>query len=384
MPPENRRLRIAFVVHDYNRQIGHSRYVVELATRFRQSHDIHVFANTVDPTDAAGITFHHVVAWRPRALASILSFIVPATWAVGSEFDIVHAQGLCGLRHNVATAHFCQAGWLAALSQLTGGLSWKQRLAGWLTIPLERYALAKPSTRRVIAISRKVQDDLAQYYRRRSGVRVIYHGVDLETFHPRNRAELRDQVRAELRVPAQAVLALFVGHLQKGAATAIRAVSQVPEAHLVLVSSSNPEADRAVAVAVGTADRVRFVPASPQVHRYFAAADMFVFPTQYDTFGMVVTEAMAAGVPVVTNRAAGAAELITHGHDGWLTDSPWDVPAIAAAVSALASNGALRERMGAAARTRVEELTWDRVAEETLAVYREVVEERAVQARRRL
>src|SRR3954454_17727736 len=100
-PPD--RLRIAFVVHDYNRHVGHSRYVAELATRFKRGHEVHVFANAFEDPDPAGLHYHHVPAWRPNALASILSFVLPGTIAVRGPFDVVHAQGLCGLRHDVAT-----------------------------------------------------------------------------------------------------------------------------------------------------------------------------------------------------------------------------------------------------------------------------------------
>src|SRR5262249_54992925 len=105
------RLRIAFVVHDYNRHLGHSRYVAELATRYNRAHDIHIYANTFDEPHPQELTFHRILAWRRFALTSCLSFIVPATLGVRGNYDIIHAQGLCGLRHNVATAHFCQPAW---------------------------------------------------------------------------------------------------------------------------------------------------------------------------------------------------------------------------------------------------------------------------------
>ena len=57
-------------------------------------------------------------------------------------------------------------------------------------------------------------------------------------------------------------------------------------------------------------------PATHTVERYYAAADVFVFPTPYDAFGMVLTEAMACGLPVITTTAAGAAELVAHGQIG--------------------------------------------------------------------
>ncbi|HSQ54352.1 MAG TPA: glycosyltransferase, partial [Gemmata sp.] len=123
------RLRIALVVHDYHRHGGHSRYTVELASRFRDEHEVHVFCNSVEQPDTAGITFHHIPAWRPNALLSILSFIIPATAKVRGRFDIIHAQGLCGFHHNIATAHFCQAAWYDALDREGIRLTAKQRIA---------------------------------------------------------------------------------------------------------------------------------------------------------------------------------------------------------------------------------------------------------------
>jgi UDP-glucose:(heptosyl)LPS alpha-1,3-glucosyltransferase len=368
-----RRLRIAYVVHDYNRHGGHSRYVAELATRFKRDHEVHVYANTFDEPDADGLVFHRVAAWRANALASILSFVVPATLGVRGGYDIVHAQGLCGLRHNVATAHFCQPAWHGALAEVNRGLTWKQWLARALITPLERRALCSPNTRRVIAISQQVRADLAQYFQREDGVRLVYHGVDLETFHPRSRERYRDEVRTALGIAPDACLALFVGNLQKGAATAIRAVARVPQMRLLLVSGSDAAADRAVADAENVGNRVIFVAHSKQVERYYAAADLFVFPTLYEPYGMVISEAMAAGLPVVTPRTAGAAELIDHGVSGWLTDAAWDVAQVADGLRLLSADAPRRAAMGAAARSAVEAYTWDEAARRTMDVYREIV-----------
>jgi len=369
-----RPLRIAYVVHDYNRHLGHSRYVAELATRYKRDHEVHVYANTFDEPDPHRLTFHRVPAWRRFASSSSLSFILPATLRVRGDYNIVHAQGLCGLRHNIATAHFCVPAWYRALAQANGRLTWKQWLVSSLVTPWERRALCRRGTQRVIAISQRMRDDLATYYRRADGVRVIYHGVDLETFHPRNRARYRDEVRAALGLAPDSCLALFVGNLQKGAAAAIRAVARVPGVWLLLVSASDPTGERAVAQMEQVADRVIFEKHSKQVERYYAAADLFVFPTLYEPYGMVITEAMATGLPVVTPRSAGAAELITHGFSGWLTNAPWEVDEIAAGLRALAADSSRRAEMGAAARTSVEAFTWDRVADETMAVYREIID----------
>jgi UDP-glucose:(heptosyl)LPS alpha-1,3-glucosyltransferase len=372
-----RRLRIAFVCHDYNRYIGHSRYVVELATRFRRDHDVHVFTNTVDApaTDTTGITFHHVRAWRRNALASCLSFVVPATFAVRrDQFDIIHAQGLCGLRHNLATAHFCQAAWFDALAREGVRLTWRQRIFKLLMTGPEKRALTQPATRRVIAISERIKADLARDYGRADGVEVIYHGTDTSVFHPGNRGRYRAAIRAAAGLARDPFVALYVGDLKKGAAAAIQATARAKGVILLIVSSSEAGPWRTLAEQENVADRVVFQPRSKQVEAFFAAADAFVFPTVYDPFGLVITEAMAAGLPVVTSGMAGAAELITDGVDGLLTDRAWDVPAIAAHLERLRDDVGLREKLGAAARARVEPLTWDSTAEQTLAVYRRTVE----------
>ncbi len=369
------RLKIAFVVHDYHRHGGHSRYVVELARRYRHAHDVHVFTNAVDEPDTAGITFHHVPAWRPNALASILSFVVPGTLAVRGRFDVVHAQGLCGLRHTLATAHFCQPAWDAALTRHGMPPGWKQRLTRPLVTRLEKQALCQPQTRRVIAVSHLIRANLAEHYGRTAGVQVVYHGTDVDRFHPDTRDQYRVAVRSELGIPTGEFVALYVGDLKKGAVPAVRAVAATPGVTLLLVTGSDATDVRQVAVEAGAADRVIVHPHSKQVEQFFAAADVLLFPTVYDSFGLVVTEAMASGLPVITSRSAGAAELITPGVDGFVTDQPWDVPALAAHLANLRDSPTLREAVGTAARRRVEPLTWDRTAEETLAVYRQLAVE---------
>jgi UDP-glucose:(heptosyl)LPS alpha-1,3-glucosyltransferase len=372
-PSFTRRLRIAYVVHDYNRHGGHSRYVAELASRFKRNHEVHVYANTFEEADPEGLTYHHVPAWRASALASILSFVVPGTLTVRGPYDIVHAQGLCGLRHNVATAHFCQPAWYDALARVNRRLSWKQWLSRVLITPLERWALCGRGTRRVIAISEHVRADVATYFQRTGGVRLVYHGVDVETFHPRNRSQYRDAARKALRIAPECCLALFVGNLQKGAAAAIRAVARVPDVHLLLVSGSDVTPEKGLAQAEAVAQRIHFQPHCRNVERYYAAADLFVFPTLYEPYGMVISEAMATGLPVITPRSAGAAELIVHGTSGWLTEAAWEVEPIADALRALGADGPRRLAMGAAARAAIEKYTWDNAARQTFDVYREIV-----------
>jgi glycosyltransferase involved in cell wall biosynthesis len=93
----------------------------------------------------------------------------------------------------------------------------------------------------------------------------------------------------------------------------------------------------------------------------FASADVFVFPSTTDTFGNVVIEAQASGLPVIVSDVGGPKDLVEHGVDGLITKG-LDLDGLTAAVKLLASDASLRQRLGEASRTRVAERDWSRAA----------------------
>jgi glycosyltransferase involved in cell wall biosynthesis len=360
-------MRIAFVVHDYNRVLGHSRYVTELAERFAGDHDVHIFANTFEGV-RPGITTHHVPAVRATALTTILSFYAAAGIRVGRGFDIVHAQGAVMPSADVITAHISNARWFEARERIEGStLSWKEKLFAACVTPLERRALASDRTL-VVAVSKALARDIEQTYRRRGETAVIHHGVDAAQFNAGVRVTLRDKMRAELGLAPDTVAYLFVGDLRKGFRHAIEALASAPGT-LLGVSRSQPDDMMKVAATLGVGDRVRVLPPTDRIERYYAAADVFVFPTPYDAFGMVITEALACGLPVITATTAGAAELIEPGRTGLLVEDPTDVAAIAAHMRRLASDPSERQRMGQASAEAMKKESWDSVADRTMALY---------------
>ena len=107
--------------------------------------------------------------------------------------------------------------------------------------------------------------------------------------------------------------------------------------------------------------------------RAYANADIFCLPSIEEGFGMVLGEAMAAGLPVVATSVTGASELIESGREGILVP-PADVPALRDALRALIDDSANRARMGAAARARLDKgLSWNDYAERALDAYRAVL-----------
>jgi glycosyltransferase involved in cell wall biosynthesis len=96
--------------------------------------------------------------------------------------------------------------------------------------------------------------------------------------------------------------------------------------------------------------------------RAYASADFFAFPSTTDTFGNVVLEAQASGIPVIVSDIGGPRDLVSHGVDGYVTKG-LDAADLAEAIRKLAADPVLRKQMGEYGRTRVETRDWNEAFE---------------------
>jgi UDP-glucose:(heptosyl)LPS alpha-1,3-glucosyltransferase len=187
--------------------------------------------------------------------------------------------------------------------------------------------------RAVICNSRMVQDQIRRGFRiAPEKLHVIYNGVDLEQFHPRQRESLRGAARAELGCAPRDTLFLFVGSgfARKGLGAAIEALAQAANDAFWLLVVGEDREERGFteqARRAGVERRTRFLGGRQDVRPYYAAADCFILPSRYDPFPNTVLEALAMGLPAIVSSRCGAAEVIQHGKGGWICD-PDDVPGI--------------------------------------------------------
>jgi glycosyltransferase involved in cell wall biosynthesis len=208
-------------------------------------------------------------------------------------------------------------------------------------------------------------------------VRVIPFGVDADRFHPRSHPQ------RPTRFPAEGAVGLFVGRLvgYKGLDVLIRAVSGT--ALKIVVAGDGPLRSQLEqqARAAGVADQVIFAGDVPDelITSYFQSADYFVLPstTPAEMFGIALVEAMACAKPVIsTSLPTGVREVNAADVTG-LEVTPGDHVALRAAMERLASDGELRQRMGAAARARVEErFTLRHMVDAHLRVYADLCGEK--------
>jgi len=234
---------------------------------------------------------------------------------------------------------------------------------------------------KVTALSTLVQHQLMRTFGLPlSDIPIIPNGVDLQEFNPRNKAVYRRDARDALGVQHSERLLLFVGKefRRKGLDEIIRALPLINARGgncRLLVIGENYESYpptsfyKSLAASLGVGDKVIFLGHSSNVNCYMAA-DLFVFPAKYEPFGMVVAEAMATGVGVLVSKSAGISEFIGDTCGDCFIDDPSDPEEISARVlAALASGPDLQARVLKGA----QQFSWDRVAEQFLALYESIL-----------
>jgi UDP-glucose:(heptosyl)LPS alpha-1,3-glucosyltransferase len=236
----------------------------------------------------------------------------------------------------------------------------------------------------VLAISRMCARDYQRYHAVSSSrIRLVYHGVDGRQFSPENCRLQRESARHRMNIPPSETVFLFVGHdyRRKGLATAVRAVDRLAgegsAVRLVVVGKQRHNqpiwrSHRAAVTMAGATD---------DPLPYYAAADAVVLPTFYDPFALVVLEAAACGLPIVTTRMAGASELLSDGRDGFVIADAADDVELAARMRQLL-DPALRRRMGAAARELALDHSADRSCDEIVSIYDDISAQRRRGGRR--
>ena len=160
--------------------------------------------------------------------------------------------------------------------------------------------------------------------------------------------------RADHATPERVPLVLGLGrlHVNKAFDVLLRAVAGVAEIYLWL-GGEGPERARLEALAkeLRIGDRVRFLGWRTDLAALYAAADICVFPSRYEPFGIITLEAWAAGVPLIAASAAGPAGVVRPGEDALLVPID-DADALAAALCDLVRDGDLRRRLAAAGHKR--------------------------------
>jgi glycosyltransferase involved in cell wall biosynthesis len=212
-----------------------------------------------------------------------------------------------------------------------------------------------------VAVSAEVERELLAQAVPRERIHRIPNGVDCDQFQPAAPLQ-KPELRQRLGLSSGPLL-VYTGRLvsYKGLPLLLEAWREIcgrRTGTLVLVGEGGGDihncepALKEYVAAHHIGARVRFAGAVTRVEDWLRAADLFVFPTENEAFGLSLVEAMACGLPAVTTRVGGIADYVDHGVNAWVVE-PGDRVAIVAAIERLLEDSELALRLGRVARETV-------------------------------
>jgi glycosyltransferase involved in cell wall biosynthesis len=363
-------VKLGIVISAYNRGAGLERVAVEYARGLHaRGHEVTVFAQSVqrEPADG-GIRFARVGGLKKTMAGKAATFPLKATRALdGSRLDNIVSFGSVVRRPAVVRLPGAHRSWWEFANQTWPATTWeglRRRLNPHhrLVLYWDQRVIGRGIPKAVLAAGRWSAEDIARFYPAVAGrISVLPDGVNLQEFtrDPEGGAVLRKEWGS-----GPLLFTVATELKRKGLGTMFEAFRRVrdsePDAQLI-VGGRVPVADvRALAVHHRVADSVRAVGFVRDLRAAYSAADVLVFGTRFDPWGLPIIEALACGLPVAASARAGASEVLRDGFNGCAITDPADPRQIADAVLSALALDVDRDAL----RASVEHLRWENVVAE--------------------
>ncbi len=360
-------MKIALVIlHADVARGGAERYTVDLAAALaRRGHDVMLLASSFAAT-AAGVANVTMKATGLTRAGRYRSFLMALDAHLASiHYDVVHAMlpvRRCDVYHpHAGIAATAEGKWSIHLSPR------RKRMAA-----VERAMLMGKNPPITIALSEYVKRSIKAHYPLPNGrLATLFNAVSLDRFKLGSRT-FSDPVRG-----------LFIGQdfERKGLSDAIEALARarwvfaVEQLHLAVVGKENAERYVTLSQQRQIADRVTFSGATDDPRTAYADADFFVLPTKHDPCSLVVLEALAMGLPVISTVFNGATEIMTDGVHGYVLKDPTDIGALADAMRKLL-DPERRRAMSEACLALRPQLSYEHHLDRLMAIYDRAVASR--------
>ncbi len=386
------------VCHDVNAKVNKYRQATQRASHDAdRSHQAH----PGEEKSHEGLVIHRLRGMKLNSAMGFRSFgRRAARWCKENGPDVVHSMTVA-FAGDVFQPH---AGVYAAIqaqavaSRATGAqakwkrlmlsLSGKQRAL--LALEKEAYAGRGAEKRRVISLCPMMSGELKKYYRV-SGKQVVElpnprMGKAVESGTEAESTERRAWFRGHYKIGERDKVAVFVGHdfRRKGLKYAIEAIAKSTEWKLLVVGlgKAREYVELAEGLGIGEAAgtgkaRVLFVGPTKEMEKVYAASDALLFPTFYDSFGLVALEALSHGLPVISTEFLGAGYLVKESGAGVIVASPKEVGEMAKALERLPARGSEEGRaLAKRAREASMGMLPGEYMDKLMGVYKEVLREK--------
>ncbi len=368
---------------------GGEGYLSGLANRLAErGHEVHIFASEWENNNSR-LYYHTIPVIRYPKVLKDVSFVINSWRRMsGQGFDIVQVVGRA-LGMNVFNPHCgVEKAWLKQdilsvscpfyrfLKYITRFFSLRQNFILWL----DRKQYTGKGVSRIIAISDMIKKDIIKYHNiDPQKIKVVYNGVDLQRFNPENKRKYRKVVRERLSLGEELVILYISNNFRlKGLLTLIKSLGELKKSRndfkVLIIGRGRDSSYRKIAKRLNCLKNLIFLGHVNEIEKYYAASDIYVHPTFYDSCSLVVTESLASGLPVITTRYDGASGVIDNGIDGFVMGNPMDYESLAEKIS-LFFDEKFRMKASFAARKKAEKYPAEKNCEEIIEIYNEVVKD---------
>ncbi len=365
-------MNITYIAQDIDAVTGIGRIVLAYARGMAAAgHEVDLISQRCSSTD---LRVHRVAGFP--ALRSVDKFLFRVGEPLAShrtKAGIRHAFGI-GSYADVVSAQSCHRSGVALQRALPTGRIRTRNFGVYdrLSLEDESRLMTSPKTRLVLAVSGLVRDQLLHWYDIDPGkVVVVPNGIDVARY---SAPFDREAVRGRFGMRPDRLVVGFLGNEfeRKGVQTIIEALPLLADVPLdVFVGGADdPGPFQRRAEDLSVVDRVHFVGRVTDPESFLRSLDVFVFPVHYEPFGMVVIEAMAAGIPVITARTVGAVEGMTDGQEGLFLEDPLSAQEVAGRIRAAVEDRTLRDRIVERGSAAAMQFAWPRIISELERLYR--------------
>jgi len=368
--------KIAVVVPKYGLVGGGERFVFELTERLANipNYEIHVFANRWR-TNSKHITFHKIpIISFPKWLTTISFAYIAGRKIAKMDFDLIHSHErifksdvitLHSIPHRTWVREVRQKKWLSLFDY---GTSWAEK-------QMYNYS----GCHIFLPVSDLVKKKVIETFQiEEKKLRVIHPGVDVKRFQTADRRE-RQKLRKEFGISEADLLILFVSmnFEVKGLDALLAAITLLKSKYnnnqikVLVIGRGNIKKYKTLAQKLGIGEQLLFAGIRNDIERLYQAGDMLAILSIFDTFGMVVTEAMASSLPVIVSDKVGAKDLVIQGENGFVVNRE-DIDMISSKILFMLKKDK-RLEMGKKAYSTALNNTWERMTQKVLNVYEELI-----------
>ena len=255
-------------------------------------------------------------------------------------------------------------------------------------LSLERKTLDPANIRHIIVNSKLLKEQVINSFNYpEEKVSQVSNGIDKSIYYPAEEGE-KEAIKKKLHLSARFVCLFVAANFKiKGLGEAIRAVAGLNEEirknlTLLVVGSDSPKPFMELAEKLGVTENLVFAGKQSKMREYYIASDLLLYPSHYETFGNVVLESCACGVPVLTTKMVGAAELITENKNGFLVKSAKKIDRICSILEAYFElPESEHKKFAERALKATKNYTWEKHATDLEKIFHKVHKEKQAQAK---